>query len=43
MVYEVLDYENEDRVDFVKFCLLNTDKSNDIFRLIDEFKRAKLL
>jgi len=41
MVYEIIDYDNEDEIDFVKFCMLNTDKSNNIYKLIEEMKERK--
>ena len=37
-VWSILDYDQTDEIDFNKFCLINTDKTNDIFRLVDELK-----
>ena len=33
-VYNTLNYDNSGYIDFQKFCLINTDKSNDVDRLI---------
>lgn len=41
MVYDVIDYDGTEDVDFVKFCMMNTDKSNDIFRIVEELKETK--
>lgn len=30
LVYNRLDYDKQGKVDFKKFCLLNTDRSNDL-------------
>jgi hypothetical protein len=34
----MIDYDNEGEVDFKKFCLINTDKSNDVKKLIEQMK-----
>ena len=33
---DLIDYDNTKTVDFKKFCLINTDKSKDIFKQIEE-------
>ena len=33
-VFILLDYDNRNQIDFIKFCLFNTDKSNNIKALI---------
>ena len=37
-VYNMIDYDNVGEVDFKKFCLINTDKSNDVKKLIEQIK-----
>lgn len=39
MVYDTLDYDKSGKVDFEKFCMLNTDKSTDINRLIEKIQQ----
>ena len=34
----MIDYDGEGEVDFKKFCLINTDKSSDVKRLIEQMK-----
>ena len=36
LVYDLLNYDNAEYIDFQKFCLINIDKSNDIKKLINE-------
>ena len=38
-VYSMIDYDGEGEVDFKKFCLINTDKSSDVKRLIEQMKK----
>ena len=35
----MIDYDGEGEVDFKKFCLINTDKSGDVKRLIEQMKQ----
>ena len=37
-VFKTLDYNNTDEIDFYKFCLINTDKSNCVYELIEDIK-----
>ena len=39
MVFDVVDHDQEGEVDFKKFCLINTDKSQNVFGMIDDIKR----
>ena len=41
LVFDVIDYDQEVEVNFLKFCLINTDKSKNIFGQIDEINRLK--
>ena len=41
MVFDVVDYDQEGEVDFKKFCLINTDKSKNVFGMIDDIKRKQ--
>lgn len=38
-VYDTIDYDGQGQVDFKKFCLLNTDKSKNIFSQIQEVNK----
>ena len=38
-VFDLINYDNADFINFQKFCLINVDKSNNIFRLIEETKK----
>ena len=40
-IYDLINYDNADHIDFSKFCLINIDKSNDIQKLIDDIKHNK--
>jgi hypothetical protein len=42
LVYDTLNYDNSDGIDFQKFCLINPDKYTDIFKKIEEIKENKL-
>lgn len=37
-VFKILDYDESGTIDFNKFCLFNTDKSNNILTLVNEMK-----
>jgi len=34
LVYNTLNHDKTDIIDFQKFCLINIDKSNDVDRMI---------
>ena len=40
-VYNILNYDNADDIDFSKFCLINIDKSNNINDAISQAKNVK--
>ena len=37
-VYSIINFDNRETIDFKKFCLINTDKSNDVHKLIEDLK-----
>ena len=39
-VFTMLDYDNKGLIDFNKFCLFNTDKSNNILTLVRNIKES---
>ena len=41
LLYDSLNYDNGPTLDFNKFCLINTDKSNDIMKSIEEHQVNK--
>lgn len=41
-VWSILDYDENDEIDFNEFCLINTDKTNDIHRLIGELRQQRI-
>ena len=41
-VWGVLDYDGNDEIDFNEFCLINTDKTNDIHRHIRELRQRNI-
>ena len=41
MVFETIDYDKTGEIDFSKFCLFNTDKTNDVVSLIKTLKLEK--
>jgi len=41
-VYNIINYDNGEWIDFKKFCLINTDKSNDVHRLIEDLKKERV-
>ena len=38
LIFNVLDYDNQGELDFLKFCLINTDKYKDVFKAIEKLK-----
>ena len=40
-VYDLLNYDNAEYINFQKFCLINMDKSNNITSLIEATKKEK--
>ena len=40
-IYNLINYDNADHINFSKFCLINIDKSNDVQKLIDGIKQNK--
>ena len=40
-IYETIDYTNTGDIDFNKFCLLNTDRSLDIYAMIHALKHRE--
>ena len=38
LIFNVLDYDNQGELDFLKFCLINTDKHKDVFKAIEKLK-----
>ena len=43
IVYDTINYDNKDGIDFQKFCLINPDKNADIFKNIEDIKVNKEL
>ena len=41
LIYNTIDYDKQGQIDFKKFCLLNTDKSQNVFKQIEEVKKVK--
>ena len=41
LIFNVLDYDNQGDIDFLKFCLINTDKHKDVFKAIEKLKIKK--
>ena len=41
LIFNTLDYDNNGDIDFLKFCLINTDKHKDIYRAIEKLKLKK--
>jgi len=39
---DLIDHDNTKNVDFNKFCLINTDKSKNIFKQIEDQEKIKL-
>jgi Ca2+-binding EF-hand superfamily protein len=39
-VFKLINFDNAPFINFQKFCLINVDKSNNIFRLIEETKKS---
>lgn len=41
LVYDLLNYDNSDCIDFQKFCLINIDKASSIKMLIEDTRKNK--
>lgn len=41
LIFNILDYDDTGEIDFLKFCLINTDKCSDVYKAIDKLKRRK--
>ena len=41
LVYETIDYDNNEGIDFDKFCFLNSDRTKNIIGYIDENFKGK--
>lgn len=43
LIFNTLDFDQAGEIDFLKFCLINTDKYKDIYRGVEKLKQKKLM